>query len=170
MVDYFSQYLSRWQSENKRSREFLLVHRPECCTERSHEIRKYFQAAIGAQRVWRLFNIILSSSCASHITSSFAVISATTNFKHIEKTRSRENWYCYRPLTPRSHFKNMRPSSPSIPERDFTLEALKQSLRLDGRGPLDMRAVSIEFGPELGWVECCLGKTRYVTTFSPFGI
>ncbi|KAH8113164.1 ribosomal protein S5 domain 2-type protein [Phellopilus nigrolimitatus] len=54
----------------------------------------------------------------------------------------------------------MRPTSPSIPERDFTLEALKQSLRVDGRGPLDMRSVVIDFGPELGWVECSLGKTR----------
>ena len=55
----------------------------------------------------------------------------------------------------------MRPLSPSIPEREFTLEALKQSLRVDGRGPLDMRPVELTFGPELGWVECSLGKTRY---------
>ena len=55
----------------------------------------------------------------------------------------------------------MRPLSPSIPEREFTLEALKQSLRVDGRGPLDMRPVELSFGPELGWVECSLGKTRY---------
>ncbi|TDL23498.1 ribosomal protein S5 domain 2-like protein [Rickenella mellea] len=54
----------------------------------------------------------------------------------------------------------MRPPSPSIPEREFTLEALKQSLRVDGRAPLDMRAVELTFGPELGWVECSLGKTR----------
>lgn len=56
----------------------------------------------------------------------------------------------------------MRPSSPSIPEREFTLEALKQGLRVDGRGLLDMRPVEFTFGPELGWVECELGKTRFV--------
>ena len=54
----------------------------------------------------------------------------------------------------------MRPPSPSIPERDFTLEALKQHLRIDGRGPNDMRSVDISFGPDLGWVECAIGKTR----------
>ena len=56
----------------------------------------------------------------------------------------------------------MRPSSPSIPERDFTLEALRQGLRVDGRGLLDTRPVELSFGPELGWVECALGKTRCV--------
>ena len=56
----------------------------------------------------------------------------------------------------------MRPSSPSLPERDFTLDALNQSLRLDGREPTDMRPITIAFGPELGWVECSLGKTKYV--------
>ncbi|KAL5500880.1 RRP45 [Sanghuangporus vaninii] len=54
----------------------------------------------------------------------------------------------------------MRPPSPSLPEREFTLEALKQSLRVDGRGLLDMRPVELSFGPDLGWVECSLGKTR----------
>ncbi|KAF8435965.1 ribosomal protein S5 domain 2-type protein [Boletus edulis BED1] len=56
----------------------------------------------------------------------------------------------------------MRPQSPSIPEKEFTYEALKQSLRLDGRGPLEIRTPTITFGPELGWVECTLGKTRVV--------
>lgn len=60
----------------------------------------------------------------------------------------------------------MRPSSPSIPEREFTLEALKQSLRLDGRAPLDMRKISLDFGQELGWVECSLGKTRCAEVLS----
>ena len=59
----------------------------------------------------------------------------------------------------------MRPSSPSLPERDFTLEALKQGngkepFRLDGRKPLDIRPIEFTFGPELGWVEVSLGKTR----------
>ncbi|KAG9308739.1 ribosomal protein S5 domain 2-type protein [Chiua virens] len=56
----------------------------------------------------------------------------------------------------------MRPHSPSIPEKEFTYEALKQSLRLDGRGALELRTPTITFGPELGWVECTYGKTRVV--------
>ncbi|GJJ11198.1 hypothetical protein Clacol_005430 [Clathrus columnatus] len=54
----------------------------------------------------------------------------------------------------------MRPPSPSIPEREFTFSALKQSLRLDGRQLLEMRKPTFRFGSELGWVECALGKTR----------
>ena len=57
----------------------------------------------------------------------------------------------------------MRPPSPSLPERDFTLEALRQNVRVDGRSLLDMREVELEFGGELGWVECSLGKTRYIS-------
>ncbi|GBE85648.1 Exosome complex component rrp45 [Sparassis crispa] len=53
-----------------------------------------------------------------------------------------------------------RPPSPSIPEKEFLYSALKQSLRLDGRAPLEMRSPTLTFGPELGWVECALGKTR----------
>ncbi|KAF7311617.1 Exosome complex component rrp45 [Mycena kentingensis (nom. inval.)] len=56
----------------------------------------------------------------------------------------------------------MRPPSPSIPEKDFLAAALKQSLRLDGRLPLEMRAAQLDFGPELGYVECALGKTRVI--------
>ncbi|KAJ2918869.1 hypothetical protein MD484_g1538, partial [Candolleomyces efflorescens] len=54
----------------------------------------------------------------------------------------------------------MRPPSPSIPEKEFLNTALKQNLRLDGRSPLEMRKPTLVFGPELGWVECSLGKTR----------
>jgi exosome complex component RRP45 len=57
---------------------------------------------------------------------------------------------------------DMRPPSPSIPEKEFLQSALSQSLRLDGRLPLESRTVSLEFGPELGYVECSLGKTKYV--------
>ncbi|KAJ2988549.1 hypothetical protein NUW54_g9080 [Trametes sanguinea] len=53
-----------------------------------------------------------------------------------------------------------RPPSPSIPEKEFVYGALKQSLRLDGRSMLEMRTPTLSFGPELGWVECSLGKTR----------
>ncbi|KAI1793451.1 ribosomal protein S5 domain 2-like protein [Ganoderma leucocontextum] len=53
-----------------------------------------------------------------------------------------------------------RPPSPSIPEKDFVYGALKQSLRVDGRAMLEMRTPTLTFGPELGWVECAMGKTR----------
>ncbi|KAF8207166.1 ribosomal protein S5 domain 2-type protein [Mycena galopus ATCC 62051] len=56
----------------------------------------------------------------------------------------------------------MRPPSPSIPEKEFLFTALKQSLRLDGRSPLELRPPILSFGPELGWVECALGKTRVI--------
>jgi len=54
----------------------------------------------------------------------------------------------------------MRPPSPSIPERSFLFKALEESLRLDGRALLESRTPTLTFGPELGWVECALGKTR----------
>lgn len=54
-----------------------------------------------------------------------------------------------------------RPPSPSIPEKEFLYASLKQSLRLDGRQPLEMRTPTLTFGTELGWVECALGKTRF---------
>ncbi|KAF9234378.1 ribosomal protein S5 domain 2-type protein [Melanogaster broomeanus] len=56
----------------------------------------------------------------------------------------------------------MRPPSPSIPEKEFTYEALKNSLRLDGRDQLELRTPTITFGPELGWVECSFGRTRVI--------
>jgi Hydantoinase/oxoprolinase N-terminal region len=55
----------------------------------------------------------------------------------------------------------MWPPSPAIPERDFALYALEQSLRLHGRSTLEMRA-AFQFGPKQGRVECALGKTRCV--------
>ena len=59
----------------------------------------------------------------------------------------------------------MRPPSPSIPEKEFVVEALKQGLRLDGRAALEMRQPTLTFGPDLGWVDCSLGKTRHVFIF-----
>ena len=54
----------------------------------------------------------------------------------------------------------MRPPSPSIAEKEFVVEALKQGLRLDGRAALEMRQPTLTFGQDLGWVDCSLGKTR----------
>lgn len=72
----------------------------------------------------------------------------------------------YKPQTPRvstsSEQANMRPPSPSIPEREFLFKALEQSLRLDGRALLESRTPTLTFGPELGWVDCAMGKTRLV--------
>ncbi|KAJ7594934.1 ribosomal protein S5 domain 2-type protein [Mycena floridula] len=62
----------------------------------------------------------------------------------------------------------MRPPSPSIPEKEFLFTSLKQSLRLDGRLPLETRSPQLTFGPELGWVECALGKTRYSLFYLSF--
>ena len=53
-----------------------------------------------------------------------------------------------------------RAPSPSIPEKEFLFNALKQSLRLDGRQALEMREPKLSFGADLGYVECSLGKTR----------
>jgi hypothetical protein len=58
----------------------------------------------------------------------------------------------------------MRPPSPSIPEKDFFFAALDQNARLDGREFLQARPHELSFGPELGNVECSLGKTRLRTT------
>ncbi|KAL9708867.1 3'-5'-exoribonuclease [Leucoagaricus gongylophorus] len=56
----------------------------------------------------------------------------------------------------------MRPSSPSIPEKEFVYASLKEFLRLDGRSLLEQRKVEISFGRELGYVECNIGKTRVI--------
>lgn len=62
----------------------------------------------------------------------------------------------------------MRPPSPSLPEKQFLLEAISQSLRLDGRSLLEQRPPKLSFGPELGWVECALGKTRFALRLIAF--
>ena len=56
----------------------------------------------------------------------------------------------------------MRPPSPSLPEKQFLLDAISQSLRLDGRALLEQRPPKFTFGPDLGWVECALGQTWFV--------
>ncbi|KIM32673.1 hypothetical protein M408DRAFT_312853 [Serendipita vermifera MAFF 305830] len=53
-----------------------------------------------------------------------------------------------------------RPTSPSIPEKEFLVSAIQQSLRLDGRPLTTLREPQLIFGSELGWVECVMGKTR----------
>lgn len=51
----------------------------------------------------------------------------------------------------------------SVAERDFILEALRENVRLDGRGADLFRPLNISFGEEHGHVKLQLGKTRYVS-------
>ena len=55
-----------------------------------------------------------------------------------------------------------REVEPPIVQREFVLGALKEKMRVDGRGLLQGREHSLIFGEELGVVECSLGKTRFV--------
>ena len=45
-------------------------------------------------------------------------------------------------------------------ENIFIIEALRSSLRLDGRRPFDTRSLRFEFGEQYGQVEVQLGETR----------
>lgn len=53
----------------------------------------------------------------------------------------------------------------SVAERDFILEALRENVRLDGRGADQFRPLNLSFGEEHGHVKLQLGKTRYVSGF-----
>jgi exosome complex component RRP45 len=48
---------------------------------------------------------------------------------------------------------------PPTIQKEFLLAALAEGKRLDGRLPLQMRDVKLEFGEELGWCTCNLGRT-----------
>ncbi|RXK41045.1 exosome complex component RRP45 [Tremella mesenterica] len=52
-----------------------------------------------------------------------------------------------------------RDIDPPTIQRDFVLKALSEGKRLDGRLPLEMREIELEFGAELGCCQCRLGKT-----------
>lgn len=55
----------------------------------------------------------------------------------------------------------------STNEREFILRALRENeLRVDGRGPLDVRRVSYRFGPKDGQCEVTLGQTRVLAVVS----
>jgi exosome complex component RRP45 len=53
-----------------------------------------------------------------------------------------------------------REIEPPAIQREFTLAALAEGKRLDGRSLLELRDVQLEFGPELGWCTCSWGKTK----------
>lgn len=55
-----------------------------------------------------------------------------------------------------------REIEPPTVQKDFLIQALEEGKRLDGRIPLEQRPVKLEFGAELGSVECHLGKTACV--------
>lgn len=57
-----------------------------------------------------------------------------------------------------------REVEPPTSTREFVLGALKERIRVDGRSLLQGRKPELVFGDELGYVECSLGKTKYVTT------
>lgn len=54
----------------------------------------------------------------------------------------------------------------SIAERDFILEALREDVRLDGRGADQFRPLNITFGDEYGHVKLQLGKTSLIVRIS----
>ena len=55
----------------------------------------------------------------------------------------------------------------STNEREFILRALRENeLRVDGRGPLDVRRVGYRFGPKDGQCEVTLGQTRVLAVVS----
>lgn len=55
-----------------------------------------------------------------------------------------------------------REAEPSLNERSFIVEALREGLRLDGRALLDYRDMDLAFGAEYGQADLRLGKTRSV--------
>ncbi|KAJ5684570.1 Exoribonuclease phosphorolytic domain 1 [Penicillium maclennaniae] len=54
----------------------------------------------------------------------------------------------------------------SVAERDFILEALRENVRLDGRGPDQFRTLNLSFGDEYGHVKLQVGKTSIVVRIS----
>ena len=48
----------------------------------------------------------------------------------------------------------------SLNEKEFTLQALREEVRLDDRAFEDYRSLELTFGEDYGFVEVSLGKTR----------
>lgn len=55
-----------------------------------------------------------------------------------------------------------REAEPSLNERQFVTQALKEGLRLDGRELDQYRKLELTFGEQYGVVEVSLGKTKCV--------
>jgi exosome complex component RRP45 len=54
-----------------------------------------------------------------------------------------------------------REAEPSVNERAFVLQALRENIRTDGRALTSFRNLHIGFGDEDGVVDVSLGQTRY---------
>lgn len=65
-----------------------------------------------------------------------------------------------------SHFKMPRDSEPSLNERQFLLNALREQVRLDNRALDAFRPLSLAFGEEYGVCDVRLGKTRVLVKIS----
>ena len=53
-----------------------------------------------------------------------------------------------------------REAEPSLNERAFILEALRENIRIDGRALDAFRDLDVTFGDEYGVADIRLGKTR----------
>lgn len=58
-----------------------------------------------------------------------------------------------------------REVEPSLNEREFIREALRENVRLDGRAFDAFRNLDLTFGEEYGVADVRLGKTRYLTNY-----
>lgn len=54
-----------------------------------------------------------------------------------------------------------REAAPSINERAFVLQALRENVRIDGRALDAFRDIELSFGDDFGIADLKLGKTRY---------
>lgn len=54
-----------------------------------------------------------------------------------------------------------REAAPSINERAFVLQALRENTRIDGRALDAFRDIELSFGEDHGTADVTLGKTRY---------
>lgn len=54
-----------------------------------------------------------------------------------------------------------RETEPSLNERSFVLQALRENIRLDGRALDAFRDMDLSFGDQYGVADVRLGKTRY---------
>jgi hypothetical protein len=75
--------------------------------------------------------------------------SAANFYRSLTKARSLETVY----VMPRE-------AEPSLNEKNFVLQALKENLRLDNRKLHDYRDLDLQFGDDNGVVEVSLGNTK----------
>lgn len=58
-----------------------------------------------------------------------------------------------------------REAEPSVNERSFILQALRENVRVDGRAFDQFRSLDIYFGDEYGNADVQLGRTRSIAIF-----